>query len=88
MADSVDTDQMPHSVASDLDLHSLPRPSCQNTWVNTVGSLYVCLWFFCFLLQIDTDYTEETYSISNYPLSAALTCAKLCNAFEEKWGIV
>ena len=40
------------------------------------------------LLQIDPDYTEETYSISNYPLSAALTCAKLCTAFEEKWGVV
>lgn len=38
--------------------------------------------------SIDTDYTEESYSISNYPLSAALTCAKLCNAFEEKWGVM
>ncbi|XP_060578926.1 ribosomal RNA small subunit methyltransferase NEP1-like [Ruditapes philippinarum] len=38
--------------------------------------------------SIDTDYTEEEYSISNYPLSAALTCAKLCNAFEEKWDIM
>ncbi|XP_045173344.2 ribosomal RNA small subunit methyltransferase NEP1-like [Mercenaria mercenaria] len=38
--------------------------------------------------SIDADYTEEEYSISNYPLSAALTCAKLCNAFEEKWGVM
>ncbi|KAI9559588.1 hypothetical protein GHT06_013593 [Daphnia sinensis] len=26
-------------------------------------------------------------SISQYPLSAALTCSKLCSAFEEVWGI-
>ena len=36
---------------------------------------------------IVTDYTEENISISNYPLSAALTCSKLCDAFEEAWGI-
>ena len=28
---SVDTDQMPHSVASDLGLHCLLRPVCPNT---------------------------------------------------------
>ncbi|KAK2164929.1 hypothetical protein LSH36_57g02027 [Paralvinella palmiformis] len=38
--------------------------------------------------SVDVEYTEKTISVSNYPLSAALTCAKLCNAFEEKWGIV
>ncbi|XP_064621013.1 ribosomal RNA small subunit methyltransferase NEP1-like [Lineus longissimus] len=37
---------------------------------------------------IDADYTEKNVSISNYPLSAALTCAKVCSAFEEQWGIV
>ena len=36
---------------------------------------------------IETDYTEENISISNYPLSAALCCAKLCDAFEQAWGI-
>ena len=36
---------------------------------------------------ITTDYTEENISISNYPLSAALTCSKLCDAFENAWGI-
>lgn len=40
------------------------------------------------LFQVKTDYTEETFSISNYPLSAAVTCSKLCTAFEEVWGIV
>jgi len=37
--------------------------------------------------SITTDYTEENISISNYPLSAALTCTKLCEAFEQAWGV-
>ncbi|XP_044535428.1 ribosomal RNA small subunit methyltransferase NEP1 isoform X2 [Gracilinanus agilis] len=40
------------------------------------------------LLKINVDYTEKMVSISNYPLSAALTCAKLTTAFEEAWGII
>ena len=31
MANSVDPDQMPHNVASDLGLHCLLRPVCPNT---------------------------------------------------------
>lgn len=38
--------------------------------------------------QVKTDYTEDTISISNYPLSGAVTCSKLCTAFEEAWEIV
>lgn len=34
------------------------------------------------------SYAEETVAISQYPLSAALTCAKICTAFEEAWGVV
>ena len=37
--------------------------------------------------QVDVDYTEKDIAISGYPLSAALTCAKLCTGFEEAWGI-
>lgn len=37
--------------------------------------------------SVTVDYTEATHSISNYPLSAAITCAKLCNAAEEKWDV-
>jgi len=37
---------------------------------------------------IVTDYTEENISISNYPLSAAAVCGKLCDAFEQAWGII
>ena len=33
------------------------------------------------------SYGEEDVAISEYPLSAALTCAKVCSAFEEVWNI-
>ena len=42
MANSVDPDQMPHSVASDLGLHCLLRPVCPITkdyygmWINDI----------------------------------------------------
>ncbi|KAI6080015.1 hypothetical protein LUU34_01439000 [Aix galericulata] len=38
--------------------------------------------------SVNVDYTEKMISISNYPLSAALTCAKITTAFEEVWGVV
>ncbi|XP_026704020.1 ribosomal RNA small subunit methyltransferase NEP1 isoform X1 [Athene cunicularia] len=38
--------------------------------------------------SVSVDYTEKMVSISNYPLSAALTCAKITTAFEEAWGVV
>ncbi|XP_022905203.2 ribosomal RNA small subunit methyltransferase NEP1 [Onthophagus taurus] len=38
--------------------------------------------------HLNLDYVEDNVSISNYPLSAALTCTKLCSAFEEVWEIV
>eukprot|EP00111_Clytia_hemisphaerica_P023544 TCONS_00069359-protein len=37
--------------------------------------------------KVDASYGEEDIAISEYPLSAALTCAKVCSAFEEQWGI-
>lgn len=37
--------------------------------------------------KIVTDYTEQDLKISNYPLSAALTCAKLTSAFEDVWNV-
>uniref|UniRef100_A0A5S6QRW5 Large ribosomal subunit protein eL6 n=1 Tax=Trichuris muris TaxID=70415 RepID=A0A5S6QRW5_TRIMR len=36
--------------------------------------------------QIKPAYCEEILKISNYSLSAALVCAKICTAFEEAWG--
>lgn len=38
--------------------------------------------------KLDVDYSEDDISISNYPLSAALTCTKLCSAFEEGWKVL
>ncbi|XP_007108372.1 ribosomal RNA small subunit methyltransferase NEP1 [Physeter macrocephalus] len=38
--------------------------------------------------RVDVGYTEKMVSISNYPLSAALTCAKLTTAFEDAWGVI
>ncbi|KAG9484734.1 ribosomal RNA small subunit methyltransferase NEP1 [Eleutherodactylus coqui] len=38
--------------------------------------------------SVNVDFSERCVSISRYPLSAALTCAKICTAFEEVWGVV
>ncbi|MEE6512748.1 hypothetical protein FKM82_019942 [Ascaphus truei] len=38
--------------------------------------------------SVNLDYTERSVSISQYPLSAALTCAKICTAFEEVWKVL
>ncbi|XP_029180324.1 ribosomal RNA small subunit methyltransferase NEP1-like [Acropora muricata] len=37
--------------------------------------------------SVDVPYIEESVAISQYPLSGALTCAKICTAFEEAWGV-
>ena len=37
--------------------------------------------------SVDVDYTDKLVSVSNYPLSAAITCSKFCSAFEDKWKI-
>ena len=37
--------------------------------------------------SIEVDYNDANYCIGNYPLSAALTCAKVTSAFEEAWGV-
>lgn len=42
---------------------------------------------YTYIVQITPDYTEEDVAISNYPLSAALTCTKICTAFEEAWNV-
>jgi rRNA small subunit pseudouridine methyltransferase Nep1 len=36
---------------------------------------------------VDTDWTDEDISVSQYAMSAAGVCAKLTDAFEEVWGI-
>lgn len=37
--------------------------------------------------SVNPEFTDQTVSVSSYPLSAALTCAKICSATEEVWGI-
>lgn len=38
--------------------------------------------------DVPMDYVEEKISVSEYPLSAAVACSKLCCAFERKWGVL
>ncbi|KAL1784930.1 ribosomal RNA small subunit methyltransferase NEP1, partial [Sigmodon hispidus] len=38
--------------------------------------------------KVSMEYTEKMVSFSNYPISAALTCAKLTTAFEEVWSVI
>jgi rRNA small subunit pseudouridine methyltransferase Nep1 len=38
--------------------------------------------------DLDIDYHNDSVSVSSYPLSAAIVCAKLCNAFEKVWDIL
>ncbi|KAK7087185.1 ribosomal RNA small subunit methyltransferase NEP1-like isoform X2 [Littorina saxatilis] len=37
--------------------------------------------------SVEVDYAEGCFSISNYPLSAALACAFVCKAAQDVWGI-
>lgn len=34
------------------------------------------------------EFVEHKISVSNYPLSASVTCSKVCNAFEDIWNII
>eukprot|EP00032_Breviata_anathema_P001616 JZ553382.1.p1 GENE.JZ553382.1~~JZ553382.1.p1 ORF type:complete len:228 (+),score=37.04 JZ553382.1:25-684(+) len=38
--------------------------------------------------KAEVDYTQEALSFSNYPLSGSVACGKLCQGFEEHWGII
>lgn len=38
--------------------------------------------------DLKVDYADEYVSISSYPLSAAMVCMKVCNAFEEHWQVI
>jgi len=37
---------------------------------------------------MENDYVDESICISNYSLSAACVCSKLCDAFEDLWKIL
>ena len=53
MANSVDTDQTPHSAASDLSLHCLLRPACPNTSYMVINAyvLIDLIFIFRFFLK-------------------------------------
>lgn len=38
--------------------------------------------------SIDVDYVNTEISMSEYPLSAAVACCKVCSAFEKYWNIL
>ncbi|CDW84198.1 nucleolar essential protein 1 [Stylonychia lemnae] len=37
---------------------------------------------------VDLEYTDDTISISHYPLSAQCVCSKICNTFTDFWNIL
>lgn len=37
---------------------------------------------------MDNDYVDESICISNYPLSAACVCSKVCTYFEDLWKVL
>ena len=37
---------------------------------------------------MEVDYIDECICISNYSLSAACVCSKLCDAFEDLWKVL
>lgn len=38
--------------------------------------------------KLSVEYPEKRVSVSNYPFSAAFTCANLTTAFEEVWSLL
>lgn len=38
--------------------------------------------------QDEFPFAEQLISVSEYPLSASVVCSKICNAFEDLWGIL
>jgi len=37
--------------------------------------------------SLEVDYIDQTISISNYPLSGAVVCSRICQAFENVWDV-
>ena len=37
---------------------------------------------------MENDYVDESICISNYALSAACVCSKLCDVFEDLWKVL
>jgi rRNA small subunit pseudouridine methyltransferase Nep1 len=37
---------------------------------------------------MENDYVDECICVSNYPLSAACVCSKVCTYFEDLWKVM
>jgi len=61
-----------------------------NEWVNTLpkeGPIVFVLGAMAHG-KAEVSYVEEYISVSSYPLSGSVAAGKLCNAFENMWGVV
>jgi rRNA small subunit pseudouridine methyltransferase Nep1 len=38
--------------------------------------------------DLNIEYSNDSISVSSYPLSAAVVCSKLCNSFEKIWDVL
>ncbi len=38
--------------------------------------------------DVNINYSDDSVSVSSYPLSAAVVCSKLCNSFEKVWDLL
>uniref|UniRef100_A0A8C6XWX7 18S rRNA (pseudouridine(1248)-N1)-methyltransferase n=1 Tax=Naja naja TaxID=35670 RepID=A0A8C6XWX7_NAJNA len=81
------TDHLPVGCAKIGTSFSAPQVTDMRDLVPTADPIAIIVGAFAHG-SLNVDYTEKTISISNYPLSAALTCAKITTAFEEMWGVV
>ncbi|KAI9207831.1 Alpha/beta knot methyltransferase [Polychytrium aggregatum] len=63
-----------------------------SNWVTTLNSDEPVVFFIGALAHGPDNFADEIVdekiSISEYPLSASVTCGKLCNAFEDLWDIL
>uniref|UniRef100_A0A0N5B2K3 18S rRNA (pseudouridine-N1)-methyltransferase n=1 Tax=Strongyloides papillosus TaxID=174720 RepID=A0A0N5B2K3_STREA len=58
----------------------IPKDNLNDNYVIVIGGISKG--------KISTDYTDREMKINNYPLSAALACAKVTSGFEEAWDIL
>uniref|UniRef100_A0A0N5A1C8 18S rRNA (pseudouridine-N1)-methyltransferase n=1 Tax=Parastrongyloides trichosuri TaxID=131310 RepID=A0A0N5A1C8_PARTI len=58
----------------------IPKDNLNDNYVIVIGGISKG--------KISTDYTDKEMKINNYPLSAALACAKITSGFEEAWDIL
>jgi rRNA small subunit pseudouridine methyltransferase Nep1 len=38
--------------------------------------------------KVDAPYVDTEVAVSEYPLSAAIVCTKVCSAFEKLWSVL